>query len=138
MTEEWRDIPGYEGRYQVSDLGRVRSVDHHVRRVDRAGKEGTRLVRGRILRPAVHGSPRNDSGHLMVMLGRKNNKDVHTLVLRAFVGPPPSGHEALHNNHTPADNRLSNLRWGTRSENLKMDYAAGTRIPLAFYRWGLI
>jgi hypothetical protein len=119
--EEWRDIPGFEGRYQVSDLGRVRSLDHRVRLVAK-GVETTRLSPSRVLRPAPH-----KSGHLMVMLGRKNNKDVHVLVARAFIGDPPPGHEVMHANHTPSDNRLSNLSYGTRSENLKADYAAGNR-----------
>jgi hypothetical protein len=52
---------------------------------------------------------------------------VHRLVLLAFVGPCPAGHEVLHLNHQPADNRLENLRYGTRSENIAMDWAVGTR-----------
>lgn len=115
MIENWRDIPGFEGRYQVSDLGRVRSLDHRVR----SGR-GARLVRGRVLRPGA-----GNSGHLTVVIGKGNTQSVHVLVLRTFVGEPPAGCEALHLNHTPADNRLKNLRWGTRGENLKMDYAAG-------------
>lgn len=131
MSERWADIPGYEGRYQVSDLGRVRSVDHHVR--CGPGGKGSRLVKGRILRSA----PRK-SGHHMVVLGKGNSCDIHPLVLRAFVGPPPPKHEALHGNHVPSDNRLKNLRWGTRSENLKMDYEAGNRVfhnSPNFTRW---
>ena len=118
MSEEWRDIPGYEGRYQVSNLGQVRSLDRPVR--CRGG--AFRTAKGKVLRPAPH-----KSGHLMVMLGRRNNADVHVLVLRAFVGPPPPKHEALHEDHNPAHNALSNPRWGTRSENVKMDYAVGVR-----------
>lgn len=47
--------------------------------------------------------------------------------MEAFVGPCPAGHEVLHLNHTPGDNRRRNLKYGTRSENIKMDFAAGTR-----------
>lgn len=122
MDERWKDIPGYKGRYQVSDLGRVRSLDHQVRRVSRAGAEGTRLSPGRILRPGA-----GYSGHVSVSLGKGNSKGVHALVLNAFVGPPSNGQEALHDNHMPGDNRLENLRWGTRGENIAMDYAAGVR-----------
>ncbi len=118
MLERWLDIPGYAGRYQVSDLGRVRSLNRRVRICHGA----TRPLKGRILRPAG-----GKSGHVSVALGKGNSKDVHVLVLRAFVGPPPKEHEALHLNHKPADNRLSNLKWGTRSENMKMEYAAGRR-----------
>lgn len=119
--EQWRDIPGYEGRYQVSDQGRVKSVPHRVRLVVH-GVETTRLSPGRMLKPG-----RCRSGHLSVALGKGNSKMVHGLVLTAFVGARPEAQEALHLNHTPSDNRLCNLRWGTRSENVAMDYAVGTR-----------
>ena len=78
------------------------------------------------------------SGHLSVAIGKNNSCAVHQLVMQAFVGPCPDGCEVLHLNHNPADNRLVNLKYGTRSENLKMDYAAGTRkVPEAFIgaRW---
>jgi len=45
--EIWKDIPGYEGRYQVSDLGNVRSVDRYMRAVSKAGREYPRLARGK-------------------------------------------------------------------------------------------
>jgi hypothetical protein len=121
MTETWRDIPGFEGRYQVSDLGRVRSLDHRVRLVVH-GVETARLSPGRILRPGAQAS-----GHVTVALGRGNSRPVHQLVLAAFVGPCPAGQEVLHGNHQPADNRLDNLEYGTRSDNLKMDYRDGRR-----------
>lgn len=120
-TEQWRDVPGFEGRYLVSDQGRVRSLDHYVR--TGPGGKGARLVRGRLLRP---GPAR--SGHLSVAIGKGNTRQVHQLVLEAFfVGPLQPRLEPLHLNHNPADNRLENLRYGTRSENIKMDYAAGRR-----------
>ena len=132
--EQWRDIPGFEGRYQVSDQGRVRSVDRHVRLVTRQGGEMFVLKRGRQLQPG-----RCRSGHVSVAIGRGNSRMVHQLVLEAFVGPCPEKHEVLHLNHVPHDNRLENLRYGTRSENLRMDYTAGTRTfhrcP-RFTRWG--
>lgn len=130
--EIWKDIPGYEGRYQVSDEGRVRSLPHRVRLVVR-GKETTRLFPGRLLRPGPQ-----QSGHLSVAIGKGNSRQVHQLVLEAFVGPRPAGCEVLHLNHNPADNRLENLRYGTRSENMKMDYEVGTRkrpVWLAGARW---
>lgn len=130
--EIWKDIPGYEGRYQVSDEGRVRSLPHRVRLVAR-GKETTRLSPGRLLRPG-----RKTSGHVTVALGKGNSRQVHQLVLESFLGPRPDGCEVLHLNHDPADNRLVNLRYGSRSENLKMDYAAGRRtVPQNFIgaRW---
>ncbi len=63
---------------------------------------------------------------------------VHGLVMLAFVGPCPEGLEVLHKNHQPADNKRTNLKYGTRSENLKMDYKRGRRTtPVNFIgaRW---
>ena len=119
--EEWRDILGFEGKYQVSNKGRVRSLPHPVRLVAH-GKETTRVSPGKVLRPAA-----SFSGHLSVVLGRGNTRAVHRLVVETFLGPCPPGHETLHLNHTPSDNRIENLKYGTRSENMRMDYSVGAR-----------
>lgn len=105
--EEWRTIPGYEGVYEVSSIGRVRSLA----RIDMRG----RRVRARILSQWSH-----PSGHINVKLSLNGNSKlgkVHRLVLMSFVGPPPAEHEALHGDGNPANNRVENLSWGTRSEN---------------------
>lgn len=131
--EIWKAVPGHEGAYEVSNLGRVRSLERRVRLVPNPGVETTRRVPPRILKPG-----RVKSGHVSVALGKGNSRLVHQLVLEAFVGPCPHGCETLHGNHKPWDNRLENLRWGTRSENLIMDYEAGTRtVPDNFIgaRW---
>lgn len=119
--EQWKDIPGYEGRYQVSDFGNVRSVDRHVRLSTLQGAT-QRLARGKTLRSAP-----NASGHLSVVLGRGNTRNVHALVALTFLGPRPDKHEVLHIDSNPANNALTNLRYGTRGENLAMDYAIGVR-----------
>lgn len=108
QTEIWKPIPGYEGRYEVSNQGRVRSLDRTV-----PGKDGrVTFFKGRELQPWV-----SNGGHLVVGLGRNRREYVHRLVLFAFVGPCPAGMEACHINDCPADNRVVNLRWDTRSEN---------------------
>jgi HNH endonuclease/NUMOD4 motif len=129
--EEWRPIPGYDD-YEASSDGRVRSID---RLVFYAGSKSygrkpyTMFRRGQILKPAAHGSKQNSSGHLMVMAGRGKNLEVHVAVALAFHGPRPFPKaEVLHLNNTPSDNRPGNLRWGTRGENLRMDYARGLRL----------
>lgn len=130
--EIWKDIPGYEGRYQVSNEGRVRSLDRPVRVVCQ-GIDTMRIAKGKVLRPGP-----SKSGHVTVALGRGKSRPVHQLVLEAFVGLRPEGCEVLHLNHVPTDNRLANLRYGTRSENLRMDYQAGRRtVPQNFIgaRW---
>lgn len=105
--EKWLPVPGYEGIYEVSDLGRVRSLD----RLDSLGR----------LRPGLELRPRVDrGGYLLIHAGGKPRRTlrVHRLVLLAFVGPPPEGaDEALHGDGDPSNNALPNLRWGTRAEN---------------------
>lgn len=120
--EEWRPIPGFEGAYEVSDLGRVRSLERHVRLVTRQAGETRRRVSPRILRPGP-----SSTGHLSVALGKSNSKGVHTLVMRAFVGEPPQGMEVRHRDGNPANNCLFNLQYGTRSENNKDTTLHGRR-----------
>jgi hypothetical protein len=112
MKERWKPIPGYEGQYEVSDQGRVRSSTRLVMCEGTVKGSYFSVKQGRMLKPG-----RMTAGHLSVALGRRNSQCVHKLVLMAFVGPAPAGCECLHANGNPADNRLVNLRWGTRSEN---------------------
>lgn len=120
MSEAWKDIPGYEGRYQASTSGRIRSVDHYVR-CGKNGK-GSRLVRGRVLRPGRYCK----AGHISVVLGKgTNGRPVHQLVALTFLGPVPDGMEVLHNDGNPTNNQLRNLRYGTRTENILDVYRIG-------------
>lgn len=66
------------------------------------------------------------SGHLIVILGRKNNALVHHLVLKAFVGPQPLGLECCHRDGDPANNEDTNLRWDTRQSNVHDMWRHGT------------
>lgn len=121
--EIWKPIPGYEGRYEASDQGRIRSVPRKVRGCHWNGAEFQRSVPGRILKPGRY----NDSGHLSVVLGRgTNGRPVHQLVLLTFVGPPPEGMEVCHNDGDPANNALTNLRYDTRRNNILDSYRHGT------------
>lgn len=117
MSEEWRSVVGFP-QYEVSNLGRVRSLDHTVtyqRREQHSGRTitVTKRRKGQMLRPGTMAS-----GHQIVVLGRGNPFCVHKLVLDAFVGPAPAGTECCHHDDNPANNALCNLRWGTRSENM--------------------
>ena len=111
MTERWKPVVGFEELYEVSDQGRVRSVDRPV--TDTLGRKGVRP--GLELKPwAIR------SGHLQVGLYRKGQVSmrlVHRLVLEAFRGTCPPGHQAGHWDDDPSNNRLSNLRWDTPSAN---------------------
>ena len=109
--ESWIPVPGYEGLYEVSDFGRVRSVDRWYVRTD----SRKYFVKGKILQQSM-----TSNGYLTVTL-RKNRtasrKTMHRLVLLAFRGQCPAGMETCHNNGKRTDNRLSNLRWDTGSNN---------------------
>lgn len=110
--EQWRDVVGYEGLYQVSNLGRVRSID----RVVPHKRFGTQKRRGRVLSPASI----NRCGHVAVVLqreGKSKCRTVHRLVAEAFLGPCPDGCMVLHGANGMSDNSASNLSYGTNSQN---------------------
>jgi hypothetical protein len=111
MIEEWRDVAGYEGRYQVSSLGRVKSLDRVVRT-----KDGRLFsLRGIVLRdsPGTHGYPMLD----LSKNGQRKRIGVHIIVARAFIGPTPPGQEVRHQDGDRLNRRADNLEYGTRSQN---------------------
>lgn len=114
--ETWRPIVGYEGLYEVSDMGRVRSVDRTVWRDGPQYSTPHQLTyRGQLI-----SLQRQMLGYVGVVLwkgGQPRSLRVHRLVLEAFVGAQPGGMETLHGNGVRHDNRLVNLRWGTWEEN---------------------
>lgn len=108
--ETWADIDGYEKLYQVSTLGRVRSLDRLVR-----NGNGYRLRKGRILKPQLNGS-----GYQQVHLskdGNAKNYQVHQLVAQAFIPNPLQLPQVNHINENKVDNRVENLEWCDRSYN---------------------
>lgn len=121
MTEQWRPIPDYEGFYEVSNQGRVRSVDRHTHSY--GGR--TWLRKGHLLNLST-----DKDGYKKAHLS-KNGKSrrffVHRLVAAAFIGPQPAGQECRHLNGNPADNSLANLAWGTQSDNRRDCYQYGGR-----------
>lgn len=123
MDEIWKDIPGYEGRYQASTEGRIRSIDRTVFSKNRyTGKPFARRIKGQILRPGRFCK----NGHISVVLGHgAAGSPVHQLIMRTFVGMAPAGCEVRHKNGNPRDNRLCNLEYGTRTENILDVYYQG-------------
>jgi transposase len=119
VPEEWRSVLGFEGRYDVSDCGRVRSL---ARQFLRGGSPCR--VPPRILRPFYN------KGYPFVSLsnGRSRKYPIHRLVLEAFSGAKPAGMEVCHNNGVRDDNRLENLRWGTHQENCDDTALHGHRV----------
>lgn len=127
VLETWRPVVGFEGYYEVSDLGRVRSTD---RMVTNPHKNGLRRVRGRVLRA----KPTKPTDYPMVSLWREgvqHSRRVHKLVAEAFLGPCPPGLEVCHKDDDKHRNQLSNLRYDTRSGNQLDKVRLGT---CNFYR----
>lgn len=118
--EIWRPAPGWDGAYEVSNLGRVKSLPKMVN-----CPQGIRETKTRIMKPKAH-----SKGYQKVVLrlaGKIDEWLVHRLVLAAFEGPCPDGKEAAHNNGVRTDNRLSNLRYATKQENMDDQIKHGTR-----------
>lgn len=117
---KFRTVPWDEG-YRVGSDG---SVWSRVKQIPRGGARGTRSIIGgewRELRRAP-------SGPYYSVRIRGRNHLVHRLILMAFVGKPNPGEECRHLNGDGTDNRIENLRWGTRKENHRDSYQHGTRI----------
>jgi NUMOD4 motif/HNH endonuclease len=122
--EQWRTIPGWEGYYEVSSLGRVRSLP---RIVERRGHRGPQAVAARVLKKIPLGTPPNEYPTVWLhRAGGRERRLVHLLVLEAFVGQRPAGCQGCHNNGVNTDGRLENLRWGTPSENMRDAIRHGT------------
>jgi hypothetical protein len=105
-TERWLPVVGQEGRYQVSDLGRVRSLGWHTR-------NGYR--QGRILKPRPL-----PTGYLRVGFyvdGKQVDRYIHDLVAEAFIGPKLPGTEVRHGPGGKSDNSVANLSYGSHIEN---------------------
>ena len=120
--EIWKDIPGYEGLYQVSSLGRVRSLD----RVVPHGRFGEFKLKGRVLKP----SP-DLNGYLKLNLykdGMTKTIEVHKLIAIAFLNHEPCGNKIVvdHIDNNKTNNRLDNLQLITHRENLSKDKSGYT------------
>lgn len=96
MTEEWRDIPGWEGRYQASNKGRIRYISGRVRK--------QHFKRGY---PSI----------ALKQNGKKNDCFVHVLIALTFLGCRPDGHDVDHIDRNKTNNEIDNLRYLPRSEN---------------------
>lgn len=123
MIEKWRSVTGYEGLYEVSNFGKIRSLPKIKK-----NRHGWYTKMGVELKPWPV-----KSGHLLVGLYPQGGYkikifSVHRLVLEAFVGPCPKGMEACHfPDKDPSNNRLDNLRWDTRSANQTDSVKHGTK-----------
>lgn len=114
-NEQWRDIPGYGGKYQVSSNGRI----------GRLGGRGPVKNTLYIMAPYI-----DEQGRPKVNLRLQSTAKqiiVSKLVALAFIGPRPEGKDVLHNNGINSDNFVGNLRYGTKLENMADKRVHGTQ-----------
>lgn len=134
MQEEiWKDIPGYEGIYQVSDQGRVRSLERVVVKSD---------GRSQLVRACVIKTPANKQGYLLCGLWKAKervNYHVHQLVAMAFLNHIPCGHTVVvdHINNIKTDNRLANLQLISPRYNVSKDLRKGKSkfVGVNWHKW---
>ena len=114
LTEEWRPVVGYEGLYEVSNIGRVRSVTRKVLQRNNRIK----VMKGKLL--TIHNRSKKKNTYKAVRLSKENvmtNFNVHTLVAEAFLGPRPKDCLVLHGPLGRWVNTVNNLRYGSAIEN---------------------
>lgn len=112
MEEIWLPIDGFDG-YEVSNLGRIRSLDREVRNICRWGFEVSVLRKGKILTQYKVG------GYLGLRFAHRSpNIYTHRIVASAFLPNPDCKRQVNHKNGDKHDNRVSNLEWVTQSENM--------------------
>jgi len=119
--EEWRDIPGFEGLYQASSLGRIKSLTRQTQ----GRRAGPVTVPERILKPYVDRKGYHRLNPCRIG-GGKVGASVHRLVCSTFHGPAPEGKEVAHWDGDPTNNRSDNLRWATHLENALDKFRHGT------------
>lgn len=126
QVEFWKDIKGYEGHYQVSDLGRVKSLARVVE--IRKGIFGNK-------KELILNTAKDRKGYLRVKLCKKsdefcseNNKIIHRLVANEFLENPLNKPQVNHKNGIKDDNRVDNLEWATGSENVIHAFANNLKI----------
>lgn len=131
MSEEWRPVLGWEGLYEVSSLGRVKSLAREVELATRWGGTTTRRLPERFV------TSRKFAGRYWQVDLKERSRGkvttyVHRLVCAAFHGPAPEGHEVAHRDGNGLNNHIANVRWATHRENCdeRRDHGTSQRMAV--------
>jgi len=119
--EIWKDIPSYEGSYQVSNHSRIRSLD----RIVPHKRQGSKFIDGQIMK-----TTHDTKGYLQVHLSgtRNSHHSAHRIIARAFIPNPENKPQVNHRNGVKDDNRIENLEWCTQSENMRHALDTGIKV----------
>lgn len=123
MTEEWKTIPGTSDLYQASTLGRIRSTDRVIVKLNRWGYMGELRKRGRVLKPWL-----DSNGYEVIYIAIDKGRDarnVHRLIAETYLEGSGNGLDVNHKDGVKTNNRPENLEWCTRKENMAHALAAG-------------
>ena len=113
IKEEWRNVRGYEGLYQISNKGRIKSLDRYVKN----SRKGNRLIKEKVLNPTDNGH-----GYKIIGLnykGKRKNHYIHRLVAEAFIPNPYNKKCVNHIDYDRGNNNVDNLEWCTTKENMQ-------------------
>lgn len=126
FQEEWKDVNGFEGLYQVSNTGQVKSLDRNVSQADCLHKRYHRAMRGKIIKQRLQ-----NGGYCIVWLSKSGIVKpftVHRLVAFAFLPNVNNEEQVNHKDGNKANNCVNNLEWCSRSENIKHAYANSLKL----------
>lgn len=108
MVEEWKPVPGFEGKYEVSSFGRFKSLERDLIYSDgRKGRLKESLIKGSL----------GNAGYLIISLDTKHKQLAHRIVARAFLGEPEYRTTVNHKDGNKTNNRVDNLEWATYQQN---------------------
>lgn len=121
--EIWKDIVGYEGMYQVSNFGNVRSVEREIEQLDRMGNPCKMVYKGRVLKPS-----KRKNGYLCATFSKNNllhRENIHRIVAKTFIPNPDNKPQVNHKDSNKENNRVDNLEWVDNSGNQKHAFKYG-------------